>query len=244
MRPSATIVWALYLYLYQYKKQACLKRHLTTCYMTTSYITSRVQTNYASIRQHTSAYVSIRQHMTTSYITSQVQTNADLMGKAMTSKDEQIAYLQVLSLLALLVQEYKYWRQRTSRLPTSWYSVYLLYWYKSTNTDVKGRADCLPPGTQFTCFTSTKLQILTSKDEQLAYLQVLSVLVWLVQKYRLYKVWILPQHPLQNCQPPGTQCTCFTSMKVQMLTQELRRRLSAQIWRRTSGECGRSRNYL
>ena len=42
--------------------------------------------------------------------------------------------------------------------------------------DVKGRADCLPPGTQFTCFTSTKVQILTSKDEQLAYLQVLSLL--------------------------------------------------------------------
>ena len=60
------------------------------------------------LRQHTSAYVSIRQHMTTSYITSQVQTNSDLMGKAMTSKDEQIAYLQVLSLLPLLVHKYKY----------------------------------------------------------------------------------------------------------------------------------------
>ena len=46
--------------------------------------------------------------MAASYMTLQVQTNSDLMGKAMTSKDEQIAYLQVLSFLVLLVLQYKY----------------------------------------------------------------------------------------------------------------------------------------
>jgi hypothetical protein len=56
------------------------------------------------------------------------------------------------------------------------YSFYLLYWYKSTNTDAEGdgRLQGLRSGevprairsircrcTQFTCFTSTKVQILT-----------------------------------------------------------------------------------
>ena len=48
------------------------------------------------------------------------------------------------------------------------YSVYLLYWYKSANTDAAGREVCagvtveeVPIGTQFTCFTSTEVQILT-----------------------------------------------------------------------------------
>ena len=48
------------------------------------------------------------------------------------------------------------------------YSVYLLYWYKSANTDAAGREVCagvtveeVPIGTQFACFTSTEVQILT-----------------------------------------------------------------------------------
>ena len=46
------------------------------------------------------------------------------------------------------------------------YAVYLLFWYKSTYTDSE---DLSPEegggcaGTQFTCFTSTKVQILTPK---------------------------------------------------------------------------------
>jgi hypothetical protein len=42
---------------------------------------------------------------------------------------------QVLSLLALLVQKYQYWRCSPSvSRDRRRYSVYLLYWYKSTNT--------------------------------------------------------------------------------------------------------------
>ena len=47
--------------------------------------------------------------------------------------------------------------------------VYLLYWYKSTNTDRPlNQQRRAPPracntGAQFTCFTSTKVQILTQK---------------------------------------------------------------------------------
>jgi hypothetical protein len=44
------------------------------------------------------------------------------------------------------------------------YSVYLLYWYKRTNTDAGGH-NKQPPfaclSTQFTCFTGTNVQILT-----------------------------------------------------------------------------------
>jgi hypothetical protein len=41
-------------------------------------------------------------------------------------------------------------------------SVYLLYWYKGTNTDLKS---CVPgTGAQFTCFTSTTVQILTCEE--------------------------------------------------------------------------------
>ena len=41
------------------------------------------------------------------------------------------------------------------------YSFYLLYWYKSANTDATGER--LSAGTQFTCFASTKVQILTQQ---------------------------------------------------------------------------------
>ncbi len=45
------------------------------------------------------------------------------------------------------------------------YSVYLLYKYKSTNTDAEGTrsAHIQVSGTHFTCFTSTKVQIVTQK---------------------------------------------------------------------------------
>ena len=73
-----------------------------------------------------------------------------------------------------------------------WYSVYLLYWYKSTNSDAEGGgrsaaagffsglgivyelndytadgtiADYIA-GAQFTCFTGTKAQILTLEEVQ------------------------------------------------------------------------------
>jgi hypothetical protein len=59
------------------------------------------------------------------------------------------------------------------------YSVYLLYWYKSTNTDRLPRLESFSDamtvgdiyasvadgeGAQFTCFISTKVQILTHFD--------------------------------------------------------------------------------
>ncbi len=63
------------------------------------------------------------------------------------------------------------------QLPGSAYrhSVYLLYWYKSTNTDAAAAWLCLQRlsgatetavrgGTQFTCFTCTKEQILTHEE--------------------------------------------------------------------------------
>jgi hypothetical protein len=71
-------------------------------------------------------------------------------------------------------------------------SVYLLYWYKSTNTD----ADA---GAQFTCFTSTKVRILTQK------LQGLEAV-----NGRLRAL----EHLRFRC----TYFTCFTSTKVQILT--------------------------
>ena len=85
--------------------------------------------------------------------------------------------LLVLSLLALPVQKYKYWMgARSGRMTPARYSVYLLYWYcrcsvyllyryNSTNTDAEGAFSVRRlPGTQFTCFTGTKVQILTQKD--------------------------------------------------------------------------------
>jgi hypothetical protein len=43
------------------------------------------------------------------------------------------------------------------------YSLYLLYWYKSANTDAAAAQDALIVSIkdQFTCFTGTKVQILT-----------------------------------------------------------------------------------
>jgi hypothetical protein len=65
------------------------------------------------------------------------------------------------------------------------YSVYLLYWYESTNTASSGRGShtcscqrrsACTSGTHFAGFTSTKAQILTPEELRLQ-LQVLSVLV-------------------------------------------------------------------
>jgi hypothetical protein len=72
------------------------------------------------------------------------------------------------------------------------YSVYLFYWYKSTDTARSSGARRPPQrcssGTQFTCFTGTKVQMLRVLQKQgcrLSFAQeVLSLLALLVQKYR------------------------------------------------------------
>ena len=61
----------------------------------------------------------------------------------------------ILSLLVLLVQKYKYWLNMTCLV----YSIYLLHWYKSTNTGGIWVAEYDVPG-------------------------ILSLLVLLVQKYK------------------------------------------------------------
>jgi hypothetical protein len=99
------------------------------------------------------------------------------------------------------------------------YSIYWLYWYKSTNADAEGAVllgywqawfawsalfsfgggPCVLAGTQFTCFTGTKVQILTLQAPQ----QTLLVL-------------------LGNASFCSTQFTCFTSFtskKADILTQ-------------------------
>ena len=43
------------------------------------------------------------------------------------------------------------------------YSVYLLYWYESANTDATSFCWRSAAGTHFTCFTGTRVQILTQK---------------------------------------------------------------------------------
>jgi hypothetical protein len=85
------------------------------------------------------------------------------------------------------------------------YSVYLLYWYKSTNTDTQKReparelsvsnSTCFT-GTKVTCFTGTKVQILTRRSgsqresclcaTQLALL-VQKLLALLVQQYKYWR---------------------------------------------------------
>jgi hypothetical protein len=86
----------------------------------------------------------------------------------------------VLSLLALLVFEY------TSKSSAAWtrrYSVYLLYWYKCTNTDAKGAdrtaallfavhaagaALWMAPGTRVQRLLSQYLYLCTSKASKLS----------------------------------------------------------------------------
>jgi hypothetical protein len=76
------------------------------------------------------------------------------------------------------------------------YSVYLLYWYKSTNTDTESSDKpnityCNRLwGHQFTCFTGTKVQTLTQKavTSQTSRIVIgsggISLLALLVQKYK------------------------------------------------------------
>jgi hypothetical protein len=85
----------------------------------------------------------------------------------------------------------------------------LLYKYKSTDTDAEGGASgprgperCIKTGdngTHFTCFTGTKVQILTQK----------AVLVDLAGSERVYKTGNI-----------GTLFICLTGTKVQILTQK------------------------
>ena len=86
---------------------------------------------------------------------------------------------QRLSLLALLVQQYKHATVVSMCLAGVFYflapgrcSIFLRYWYKSSKTDAEALCCnatvvniCLAgvPTSQFTCFTSTKVQILTQK---------------------------------------------------------------------------------
>ena len=49
------------------------------------------------------------------------------------------------------------------RTPQGTHSLYLLYWYESTNTDAEGAAEMALRFTHFTCFTGTKVPILTQK---------------------------------------------------------------------------------
>ena len=78
----------------------------------------------------------------------------------------------VPNLLALLVQEYKHCGS-----PPQVSSIFLIYFDNSTNTDVESRkiektslcshcAQCLWQLERFTCFTSTKVQILTQKPSK------------------------------------------------------------------------------
>jgi hypothetical protein len=81
----------------------------------------------------------------------------------------------------------------------------LFYWYKSTNTDA---AAARTAGTQFTCFTGTKVQFLT----QLEYLSARR------------------QHQRHARAPhTGTQFTCFTSTKVQILTRGRLWQIKAEV---------------
>jgi hypothetical protein len=90
----------------------------------------------------------------------------------------------VLSLLALLVQKYKYWRSsprsaallhiQVERITESGTTILALL-VQNTNTDTWGAQERLGKkavvedrvgGTQFTCFTGTKVQILMQKALQ------------------------------------------------------------------------------
>jgi hypothetical protein len=77
--------------------------------------------------------------------------------------------------LAIYIYIYAYIQQ------SALYSFYLIYWYKSTNTDAEGGAwqniefnfkflvdASMAAGTQFTCFTSTTVQILTQTLTQIS----------------------------------------------------------------------------
>jgi hypothetical protein len=103
------------------------------------------------------------------------------------------------------------WRLRTS-IWAPWrrvLSVYLAYYYKSKNTDTWGAA-CQGAGTQFTCFTNTKVQILTwGAACQVA--KVLSLLALLVQKY---KYWQLRSYLPGD---PGTQFTYLLRPRLSLL---------------------------
>ena len=82
------------------------------------------------------------------------------------------------------------------------YSVYLLYWYKST---------------QFTCFTGTKVQLLTLLRALLRALAQHAAHAGVAEA-----CWgvcsVLVEHRRAQASATGTQFTCFTGTKVQLLT--------------------------
>ncbi len=81
------------------------------------------------------------------------------------------------------------------------YALYLLYWYKSTNTDAMWRCvRLMPPSPSLGMhFTGTRVQILTGTRVQI-----------------LRCVRLMPPTLLL-----GTHFTCFTGTRVQILTQKL-----------------------
>ena len=103
------------------------------------------------------------------------------------------------------------------------YSLYLLYQYRSANTDTWGASfaqvlnveEHFLTCTQCTCFTGTKgLALLTTNG--LASLQPLDV----------------EEHFLKVARAKGTHFTCFTGTKVQILTQQAL--LAGSGWQRAS----------
>jgi hypothetical protein len=90
--------------------------------------------------------------LTYAHVCSRMLTDDYAKGKLWAPKRQELQdpSEQVLSLLALLVQKYKYWLCRRAGIPCAQRargfnaSVYLLYWYKSTNLDAVGEQGFLP----------------------------------------------------------------------------------------------------
>ena len=113
----------------------------------------------ACIRQHMSAYVSIRQH-TPAYVSMRQHTSArQLLNTRRKS---------VFALLQLLSQYLYFCTSKASKLSTSTLAGIVV---EMRPTSVLASTRAIAPacsmrgGTQFTCFTSTKVQILTQKLE-------------------------------------------------------------------------------
>jgi hypothetical protein len=101
---------------------------------------------------------------------------------------------------------------RPSRVP----SLYLLYWYKSTNTDAAAHIQTRGYP-HFTCCTGTKVQILTQQRTYRPLLEMSQVL----GPYFAAHFVITPAvfYALFGPSVAGTRFTCFTGTKVQILTR-------------------------
>ena len=133
---------------------------------------------------------------------------------------------------------------RALELLPKFYSVYLLYWYKSTNTDAReaaapaaaaaaarpacARARASPQGTHFTSFTGTKS---ANTAELLLQLALLVPKCANTDERRVQLDLDFSQTAAQGASQraafeTGSQFTCFTGTKVQNLAQRLRQVLS------------------